>query len=285
MATWLRIRSAPLLAWTSTILPSRNSSSRSRTSVTLIWRGRVDRSWPSARRRSGDVKTSSVGRFGTCLWPKTVWKLPEAHRPAGYGARAISRVRGAFSTCPHTTTSCPGCTSTPTRIASSAIRVRRSAGSFTGGPHRTIGRWRHRGGGSLGGGERTTRQRADRRPFEIVAVAASAGGLTALSTVLGGLPRTFGATIVAVQHLDPRHRSLMAEIIGRRSFLPVHQAVAGSHVQRGHVYLAPPDHHLLINRDGTVTLTHTELVNFVRPSADLLFASVAASFRGRASAA
>ena len=115
-----------------------------------------------------------------------------------------------------------------------------------------------------------------------MAIAASAGGLTALSSVLGGLPRSFGAGIVAVQHLDPRHRSLMAEIIGRRSPLPVHQAVAGSHVQTGHVYLAPPDNHLLINRDGSISLTHTELVNFVRPSADLLFESVAASFGAHA---
>ena len=135
---------------------------------------------------------------------------------------------------------------------------------------------------SLPSGETAPRQRAKRRPFEIVAIAASAGGLTALSSVLGGLPRSFGARIVAVQHLDPRHRSLMAEIIGRRSLLPVHQAVAGSHVQVGHVYLAPPDHHLLINRDGSISLTHTELVNFVRPSADLLFESVAASFGDRA---
>ena len=74
----------------------------------------------------------------------------------------------------------------------------------------------------------------------------------------------------------------MAEIIGRRSPLPVHQAVAGSHVQTGHVYLAPPDNHLLINRDGSISLTHTELVNFVRPSADLLFESVAASFGAHA---
>jgi two-component system chemotaxis response regulator CheB len=49
-----------------------------------------------------------------------------------------------------------------------------------------------------------------------------------------------------------------------------------------HVFLAPPDEHLLVNRDGTVTLTHTELVNFVRPSADLLFESVAASYGERA---
>ncbi|TMD90122.1 MAG: chemotaxis protein CheB [Chloroflexi bacterium] len=122
----------------------------------------------------------------------------------------------------------------------------------------------------------------DKAPFAVVAIAASAGGLGALTLILSRLPATFTAPIVAVQHLDPRHRSLMAEIVGRRSVLPIHQAVAGSHVQVGHVYLAPPDHHMLINRDGSVSLTQTELVNFVRPSADLLFESVAASYGKRA---
>jgi two-component system, chemotaxis family, protein-glutamate methylesterase/glutaminase len=136
--------------------------------------------------------------------------------------------------------------------------------------------------GSLSQTDPTRKRGATRRPFEIVAIAASAGGLTALSRVLSNLPATFGAAIVAVQHLDPRHRSLLAEIIGRRSSLPVHQAVNGSHVRPGQVYLAPPDHHLLINRDGSISLTHTELVNFVRPSADLLFESVAASYGKRA---
>jgi two-component system chemotaxis response regulator CheB len=119
---------------------------------------------------------------------------------------------------------------------------------------------------------------ADRTQYTVVAIAASAGGLSALTSILSRLPRTFGAAIVAVQHLDPRHRSLMAEIIGRRSALPIHQAVAGSRIQAGQVYLAPPDRHLLINPDGSISLTQTELVNFVRPSADLLFESVAASF-------
>src|SRR5256712_10962350 len=119
-------------------------------------------------------------------------------------------------------------------------------------------------------------------PFETVPIAASAGGLNALTRILSTLPATFDAGIVVVQHLDPRHRSLMAEIIGRRSSLPVRQAVAGSHIKAGHVYLAPPDRHLLINRDGSVSLTQTELVNFVRPSADLLFESVAASYGERA---
>jgi Chemotaxis response regulator containing a CheY-like receiver domain and a methylesterase domain len=48
------------------------------------------------------------------------------------------------------------------------------------------------------------------------------------------------------------------------------------------VYVAPPDRHLLVNDDGTLSLSRTELVNFLRPSADLLFESVAASFKDRA---
>ena len=119
-------------------------------------------------------------------------------------------------------------------------------------------------------------------PFDIVAFAASAGGVFALTEILGKLPAQFPAIVVVVQHLDPRHRSLMPEIFGRRSQLPVDQALDGMNVEPGHVYLAPPDRHLLINRDGTVSLTQTELVNFVRPSADLLFESVAAVYGERA---
>ncbi len=118
--------------------------------------------------------------------------------------------------------------------------------------------------------------------FEIVAIASSAGGVTALAEVLGKLPRKFDAAIVCVQHLDPRHRSLMPEVLGRRSSLPVREGADSMVVEPGQVYLAPPDHHMLINRDATITLTHTELVNFVRPSADLLFDSVAASYGDRA---
>jgi two-component system chemotaxis response regulator CheB len=118
--------------------------------------------------------------------------------------------------------------------------------------------------------------------FEIVALAASAGGLKALSHVLSGLPANFPASIVVVQHLDPRHRSLMAEILGKRTVLDVRQAQDGDTLETGVVYIAPPDHHLLVNRNGTLSLSHSELVHFVRPSADLLFESVAASYKNRA---
>jgi two-component system, chemotaxis family, protein-glutamate methylesterase/glutaminase len=118
--------------------------------------------------------------------------------------------------------------------------------------------------------------------FEIVAVAASAGGLSALGHVLSHLPPDFPAAIVVVQHLDPRHRSLMAEILGRRTSLQVRQAQEGDQLRQGTVYIAPPDHHLLVNSDGTLSLSRSELVHFVRPSADLLFESVAASYQERA---
>jgi len=118
--------------------------------------------------------------------------------------------------------------------------------------------------------------------FEVVALAASAGGLTALSKVVSGLPPGFPASIVVVQHLDPRHRSLMADILSRRTALKVKQAEEGDRLMPSMVYIAPPDRHLLVNPDGTLSLSQSELVHFVRPSADLLFESVAASFRDRA---
>jgi two-component system, chemotaxis family, protein-glutamate methylesterase/glutaminase len=118
--------------------------------------------------------------------------------------------------------------------------------------------------------------------FDIVAVAASAGGLTALIEVLATLPADFRAAIVIVQHLDPRHPSLMAEILSRRTPLKVIQAKAGDQLTPGTVYIAPPNNHLLVNSDGTTSLSKSEMVHFLRPSADLLFESVAASYQERA---
>jgi two-component system chemotaxis response regulator CheB len=119
------------------------------------------------------------------------------------------------------------------------------------------------------------------RAFDVVAVAASAGGLNAISRVLEALPPDFPAPVVIVQHLDPRHRSLIAEILSRLTHLRVKQAEEGESVVPGTIYIARPDRHLLVNADQTLSLTQTELVHFVRPSADLLFESVAASYKDR----
>ena len=119
------------------------------------------------------------------------------------------------------------------------------------------------------------------KSFGLVAMAASAGGLAALSLVLAGLPAKFPAAVVVVQHLAPHHHSLMAEILSKRSPLQVKQAREGDRLVPGVVFIAPPDRHLLVNPDASLSLSQSEPVHFVRPSADLLFESVAANYKKR----
>ena len=112
----------------------------------------------------------------------------------------------------------------------------------------------------------------------LVVVAASAGGLTALETLLSHLPESFPAPLVVVLHLSPDHRSRMAEILGRYTDMHVKQVEEGDALRAGTVYCAPPDFHVLVTDDRTLTLTHTVQVQYVRPSADALFESAAAVY-------
>lgn len=120
---------------------------------------------------------------------------------------------------------------------------------------------------------------AAKTPFAVVGMASSAGGLNALSEVLADLPADFPLPIVVVQHLDPRHRSLIADILERRTALSVCQAADGDRLRAGTVFVAPPNRHLLVGGNSGLSLSESELVHFVRPSADLLFESLAGSFR------
>jgi two-component system, chemotaxis family, protein-glutamate methylesterase/glutaminase len=113
-------------------------------------------------------------------------------------------------------------------------------------------------------------------------MAASAGGIAALSTVLGALPAELRVPVVVVQHLDPRHETLLAGVLGRRTALTVKLAEDGELAQAGIVHVAPPDHHLLVGKDGILSLSMAERLRFLRPSADLLFESVASAYGDRA---
>jgi len=118
--------------------------------------------------------------------------------------------------------------------------------------------------------------------FDIVAVASSAGGITALGRVLGALPAGLQVPLLIVQHLDPRHETVIADVLSRRSNMPVKLARADIVVGPGFAYVAPPTHHLVLDAGGILALSSTELVHFVRPSADLLFESVAGAYGPRA---
>ncbi len=121
--------------------------------------------------------------------------------------------------------------------------------------------------------------------FDIVALAASAGGIGALGKVLAAFPAGFRVPVLVVQHLDRRHETVIANVLARRTALPVKLAQAHEHISGGTVYVAPPDRHLLVDSAGVLALTGSELVHFVRPSADLLFESVAGAYGPRALAA
>jgi two-component system chemotaxis response regulator CheB len=118
--------------------------------------------------------------------------------------------------------------------------------------------------------------------FDIVALASSAGGLAALREVFSELPRNLPTAFVVVQHLDRKHPSMLASILARRTSLRVKEAEATDVLEPGMIFIAPPDRHLLVNVNGSLSLTQSELVHFLRPSADLLFESVAGSFGTRA---
>jgi len=117
--------------------------------------------------------------------------------------------------------------------------------------------------------------------YEMVAVGSSAGGIRALERILTGLPADLPVPILIVQHLDPRHRSLMAEIMQRSSKMKVKEAVEGEEILPSIVYIAPPNRHMLV-ADGRISLTSTAFVHFSRPSVDLLFESVAATYGDKA---
>lgn len=109
----------------------------------------------------------------------------------------------------------------------------------------------------------------------VVAVAASAGGIQALTVLLEALRSGFPATVLVVLHLSPKHPSQLAAVLSRHTTVPVTDALDGVHPEPGHVYLAPADQHLLLGADRRLHLSRGEPVHFARPAADVLFGSVA----------
>jgi two-component system chemotaxis response regulator CheB len=127
-------------------------------------------------------------------------------------------------------------------------------------------------------------RKAEGGPFTkpVIGIATSAGGLSALSTILSALPATLEAAILVVQHLDPARPSHLADILGRRTPLPVKQAAGKDRLHPGAVFIAPPGAHILVDPEGIISLSHRPPVHFVRPAADRLFESIAGSFGPRA---
>jgi len=115
-------------------------------------------------------------------------------------------------------------------------------------------------------------------------MAASVGGLKALSVILGALPADFPAAIAIVMHLSPDHPSILAEILDSRSRLEVRQAKSGDRLSRSQVFVAPPNQHLSVLKNGTLELSSpaAQKIHYARPSAEPLFATVAQVYQKKA---
>ncbi len=127
----------------------------------------------------------------------------------------------------------------------------------------------------------TTPASSVRDSFQVIAMATSEGGLKALSVILAGLPADFPAAIAIVMHVSPDHESILAELLDRRTPLVVKQAHTGDVLCPSSVFVAPPNHHLTVAKGGRLILSSSaaEKVHYARPSAEPLFASVAAVYK------
>ena len=111
-------------------------------------------------------------------------------------------------------------------------------------------------------------------PPKVIVIGASAGGIEALTAVISRLPAEMAAAVLVVQHLRPGRPTGLAGYLDRLSALRVIMAADGMAVEAGRVAVAEPGRHLRIE-DGRMRFDDGERVNYVRPAADVLFASAA----------
>src|SRR5262245_22600672 len=139
---------------------------------------------------------------------------------------------------------------------------------------------RVRGGREGAGGTHDRRATGSGVTEAVVAVGASAGGVEALRTVIGGFPPDLPAAVTVVPHVPPSGESALPAILRRSTPLPVAHAKDDEDLVAGHVYIAPPDCHLLV-QPGRVRVVRGPKENGMRPAIDPLFRSAAMSYGPR----
>jgi two-component system chemotaxis response regulator CheB len=115
-----------------------------------------------------------------------------------------------------------------------------------------------------------------------IAIAASAGGLTALTEVLAGLPADLCAAVAIVQHRVPAKDTHLQSLLSRRTLLPMVAACDGLLIQSGTVYVASSENHLTVTDDGRFWHEDGVRVHGLHSAADPLFRSASRVFRERA---
>src|SRR5438270_6521934 len=119
---------------------------------------------------------------------------------------------------------------------------------------------------------------------ELIVIGCSLGGMSALQVILSNLTRDFCVPIAVAQHRHKKSNESLPAYFRRQTDLKVVDAEDKQWIQPGHVYLAPADYHLLIERNGSrgeLSLSVDEAVRYSRPSIDVLFESAADAYKDR----
>ena len=118
------------------------------------------------------------------------------------------------------------------------------------------------------------------RPLSVVGIGASAGGLEAFEQLLRALPADLGLAYVLVQHLAPKHESMLSELLAKATAMPVVEVKEGMKVQADHVYVIPPNADMSIS-DGSLHLSPLNSDRALRMPIDLFLRSLADVYQGR----
>jgi len=116
---------------------------------------------------------------------------------------------------------------------------------------------------------------------DIIVVGTSTGGIDALKALAAALPRDLNAAVFVTLHVAPYSLGILPEIIERAGPLPAVNASDWGQFERGRIYVAPPDHHLLLEPSGHTRVTRGPRENRFRPAVDTLFRSAAHAFGPR----
>jgi two-component system, chemotaxis family, protein-glutamate methylesterase/glutaminase len=114
----------------------------------------------------------------------------------------------------------------------------------------------------------------------IIVIGASAGGFEALKKLVAGLPKSFPASIFIVWHIAPDISGVLPRVLNRFETVPAANAADGEKIARNRIYVAPPDHHLLVEK-GKIRVTRGPKENRFRPAVDPLFRSAAYAYNNR----
>lgn len=117
-----------------------------------------------------------------------------------------------------------------------------------------------------------------RAPVKAVVIGGSAGAVQALSLILPKLPASYPAPILIVVHVPPDRDNALVQLFASKAAIAVKEAEDKEPALPGVVYFAPSDYHLLVESDGSLSLSSDELVNHSRPSIDVLMESAADAY-------